>query len=146
MKRIVFQGVAVACVGLAVGAILRTLSRSGTYGWVPNSPDFLMASAMGGCVGGLATFWAFGRPGWLGWGLALIGATLASALGGFVGGLVLGPFLAGVMGAHTVLVGLVELPLLGLFWLSLMACIHLSMLALRVHSETVRFPPSAPNA
>ena len=85
---------------------------------------FMPLAGIGAFISGLLLASGFGRPGKIGWVLALIFGFIATALSGAIGGTLIFPGFGTGLGLVFSLGHMVQFPLLILVWLGLMAAVH----------------------
>ncbi|MEM6277267.1 MAG: hypothetical protein AAF714_09975 [Pseudomonadota bacterium] len=117
-----------AFIGLAIGV---GLSSSGGE----PEPKMLLwglgACTFGAWIGGLLFAGAYGKPGYFGWGEALVAALLSVAVGGAVGGTCIVPVIGTVLGPIFLFQLSFESPLAALAVLLAFATIHLRARSIR---------------
>ena len=85
---------------------------------------FLPLAGLGAFISGILLASGFGRPGKVGWVLALATGFVATALSGAIGGTFLFPGFGTGLGPLFALGHMVQFPLLTILWLALMAGVH----------------------
>lgn len=112
-------------------AMLAALRRGGSTILEGSELGVVVVAAVGAFLAGLPLSCGFGRSGWLGMLIALTAAIAATALGAFLGGLLLFGTLGEAM-ICVVMVGssIMQFPLVGLFWLTMMGMVHAVALVL----------------
>lgn len=89
-QRFTTQAWVVAMLCLALSGVVTMAAIIGIMGlWSGQGADVLLpAAGCGAALSALVTARLFGRPGWKGWPIALVGGVLATTIGAVFGGLV----------------------------------------------------------
>lgn len=126
-KRTVAVSLAMGFIGLGFGIIMYLLHAHWGAFYLPDTPEFLMAAFAGGCAGGMASAWAFGRQGQYAILFTMLGAVLATSIGAAVGGSLFAPGFGTFIGVVAVADALINYPVTVLPWAGMMFLLHLAI-------------------
>ncbi|NSX54369.1 hypothetical protein [Parasulfitobacter algicola] len=118
---------AMGLIGLCFGLIMYVLHEVWSAFYLPETSRFLLAAFVGGCTGGLASAWAFGRNSRHALLISAMGAVLATIIGAAVGGSLFAPGYGTLMGMIAVADALFSYPLTLLLWAGMMLVLHFAL-------------------